>query len=94
VRRGLIAVICPLMQEESEGMEKGGVPPFDPDKPRYDLSTFWGRVLHFADVINPITLLASAEEIERSQRLIEDFRTKRESVAVSRNHRGVFPYSA
>lgn len=46
------------------------VPPFRPEGPRYDMSTFIGRTLHFYSVNDPRTLLYTKEDMQRAQRLL------------------------
>ncbi|XP_062578380.1 sideroflexin-5-like [Saccostrea cucullata] len=52
-------------------------PPFKLGKPRYDQSTFDGRLRHFFDVIDPRTLFTSKEELQRSIKLLDDFAKNR-----------------
>ncbi|VEU21041.1 DEKNAAC101998 [Brettanomyces naardenensis] len=41
---------------------------------RYDLSTFTGRVKHCAEISDPTMLLSTKEDIQKSKRLIWDYR--------------------
>ncbi|KAF6766850.1 Tricarboxylate/iron carrier [Kalmanozyma brasiliensis GHG001] len=43
---------------------------------RYDLSTFKGRLLHFASVTSPLTLLASTAELKSAQELVTNYESK------------------
>ncbi|CDR87392.1 uncharacterized protein SPSC_00518 [Sporisorium scitamineum] len=43
----------------------------DITKDRYDLTTFKGRLLHFASVTSPLTLLASNAELKGAQELVQ-----------------------
>lgn len=47
------------------------VPPFRRDGPRYDMSTFVGRMLHFYSVNDPRTLLFTDEETKSAERLLK-----------------------
>lgn len=42
-------------------------------KSQYDLSTYWGRIQHFARVTNPLTLLASRQELMKAEALVKDY---------------------
>ena len=44
------------------------------DAPRYDQSSFVGRVRHFCSVTNPINVLASNEELDRAKEIVEAYR--------------------
>lgn len=48
-------------------------PPFRLGKPRYDQSTFDGRLRHFFDVIDPRTLFTSEEKLKSCVKLLDDF---------------------
>jgi len=52
------------------------VPPFDLTKPYYDESTYVGRVKNILNKIDTRLLLVSDSELERSKKLLEDFKTK------------------
>ena len=41
---------------------------------RYDLSTYWGRVRHCAEICDPTMLLNTTSEIETAKRMIWDYR--------------------
>jgi sideroflexin-5 len=47
---------------------------FSIDKPRYNLSTYYGRLLHFFDVTSPLTLLKTDDEIRFAEAAINKFR--------------------
>lgn len=47
------------------------VPAFSRDEPRYDMSTFTGRMLHFYSVNDPRTLLFTDEETKAAERLLK-----------------------
>ncbi|KAI5844400.1 Tricarboxylate/iron carrier [Morchella snyderi] len=42
---------------------------------RYDLSTYWGRVLHSADLCDPRTLFTSSATLEGSKMLLTQYKT-------------------
>lgn len=48
----------------------------DITKDRYDLSTFSGRLQHFASVTSPLTLLASNSELKAAQELVSAYESK------------------
>lgn len=48
----------------------------DITKSRYDLSTFKGRLLHFATVTSPLTLLASNAELRAAQELVSSYESR------------------
>lgn len=49
---------------------------------RYDLTTYWGRVQHFAEVSSPLLLFHSNETIRRAQQALRDYESgKREKSA-------------
>lgn len=46
-------------------------------KPRYDQSTFWGRLQHFMKVTDPRTLLINDAQLKESQNMVAEYqRTK------------------
>eukprot|EP00752_Nemacystus_decipiens_P003535 g3261.t1 len=47
------------------------IPPFSRDSPRYDMSTFTGRMLHFYSVNDPRTLLFTGEDAKAAERLLK-----------------------
>ncbi|SNX86082.1 related to Probable mitochondrial transport protein FSF1 [Melanopsichium pennsylvanicum] len=48
----------------------------DITKSRYDLTTFKGRLMHFASVTSPLTLLASNAELKSAQELVTSYEAK------------------
>lgn len=44
---------------------------------RYDQSTYWGRVQHFFDMVDPSLLLVSDEKLKKSLQLLEDFKNNK-----------------
>lgn len=48
-------------------------PPFVLGKPRFDQSTFQGRLRHFVDIVDPRTLFTSERKLESSVQLLRDF---------------------
>eukprot|EP00002_Diphylleia_rotans_P037839 TRINITY_DN8504_c0_g1_i2.p1 TRINITY_DN8504_c0_g1~~TRINITY_DN8504_c0_g1_i2.p1 ORF type:complete len:209 (-),score=36.24 TRINITY_DN8504_c0_g1_i2:70-696(-) len=53
------------------------VPPFSLDKPRYDQTSYWGRVRHFLGVVDPTTLFASEQRIVDAVKMLDDFKNNR-----------------
>ncbi|CAF1551990.1 unnamed protein product [Rotaria magnacalcarata] len=51
-------------------------PPFELGKSRYDLDTYWGRFLHFVNVIDPRTLFVSNTKLNECRQLLEQYKTK------------------
>ncbi|BFZ07169.1 hypothetical protein BsWGS_10208 [Bradybaena similaris] len=49
-------------------------PPFQLNQPRFDQSTFRGRLRHFLDVIDPRTLLTSSKQLDDAVKLLADFK--------------------
>ncbi|XP_041371145.1 sideroflexin-5-like isoform X2 [Gigantopelta aegis] len=49
-------------------------PPFSLDKPRFDQSTFSGRLKHFLNVIDPRTLLTTQSQLEAAIKLLDDYK--------------------
>lgn len=47
------------------------VPPFRLTGPRYDMSTFVGRTLHFYSVNDPLTLLTTKEDMQKAEKLLQ-----------------------
>ncbi|CAM9795234.1 unnamed protein product [Choristocarpus tenellus] len=52
----------------SEAME---VPPFSTEKPRYNMTTFVGRTLHFYSINDPRTLLNTPADVKVAERLLQ-----------------------
>lgn len=50
------------------------LPRVDIDKPKYDQSTYFGRVRHFFLVTNPLNLLAKDEELDAARQTVERYR--------------------
>ncbi|XP_064573355.1 sideroflexin-2 isoform X1 [Zonotrichia leucophrys gambelii] len=49
-------------------------PSFDIDSPRWDQSTFVGRLKHFLNITDPRTVLVSEEELDQAKALVESCR--------------------
>ncbi|XP_054132670.1 sideroflexin-2 isoform X1 [Melozone crissalis] len=49
-------------------------PSFDIDSPRWDQSTFMGRLKHFLNITDPRTVLVSEEELDQAKALVESCR--------------------
>lgn len=41
---------------------------------RYDVSTYWGRVKHCAEILDPLMLLNTLSDIEKAKRTVWDFK--------------------
>lgn len=48
--------------------------PINIDEPRYDQNTYMGRAKHFFVTTNPLNILASNAQLERSKEIVESFR--------------------
>mmetsp|Transcript_3795 Transcript_3795/g.11727 ORF Transcript_3795/g.11727 Transcript_3795/m.11727 type:complete len:332 (-) Transcript_3795:34-1029(-) len=62
------------MSSSSSAPVRDGNTEFWLDAPRYDQSTFAGRLRHFLNVIDPLTLFTSKEKLESSLQLLEDWK--------------------
>ncbi|CAF1315386.1 unnamed protein product [Adineta steineri] len=51
-------------------------PPFELGKSRYDLNTYWGRFLHFMNIIDPRTLLVNDKKLNECRQLLEQYESK------------------
>ncbi|KAL1925593.1 uncharacterized protein VTP21DRAFT_476 [Calcarisporiella thermophila] len=49
----------------------------DLTRPRYDQSSYWGRLLHFMDVTDPRTLFVSSRRLAEAKQLMDDYRAGR-----------------
>ncbi|CAH0697111.1 unnamed protein product [Spodoptera exigua] len=48
--------------------------PIDLSKPKWDQSTYMGRVKHFLLITNPLNCLASDEDLDMAKRVVEEYR--------------------
>ena len=48
--------------------------PINIDKPRWDQTTYEGRVRHFFTTTNPINLLCSADQLETAKEIVTKYR--------------------
>ncbi|KAL2077485.1 hypothetical protein ACEWY4_026989 [Coilia grayii] len=55
--------------------ESAACPPFQLGRPRYDQSTFLGRLKHFIDIIDPSTLFVSESRLTECVKLLDDFKS-------------------
>ncbi|XP_031443435.1 sideroflexin-5-like [Clupea harengus] len=54
--------------------ESAACPPFQLGRPRYDQSSFLGRLKHFIDIIDPSTLFVSEGRLNECVKLLDDFK--------------------
>ncbi|XP_030562679.1 sideroflexin-1-3 [Drosophila novamexicana] len=54
------------------------IPRVDIDRPKYDQSTYLGRVKHFILVTNPLNVFASNAELERARQIVIKYRAGKE----------------
>eukprot|EP00455_Lapot_gusevi_P037079 TRINITY_DN4134_c0_g1_i4.p1 TRINITY_DN4134_c0_g1~~TRINITY_DN4134_c0_g1_i4.p1 ORF type:complete len:341 (-),score=121.76 TRINITY_DN4134_c0_g1_i4:261-1220(-) len=52
-------------------------PPFSLDKPRFDQSTYIGRLKHMLQITNPLTLLTTDTQLQQSIELLKAFEEKK-----------------
>ncbi|XP_060072870.1 sideroflexin-5-like [Ylistrum balloti] len=52
-------------------------PPFELQKSRFDQGTFYGRLRHFLDVIDPSTLLTTESKLNECIQLLDDYKNKK-----------------
>lgn len=50
------------------------MPPFTMDAPKYDQSSFYGRLMGMYDYIDPRTLLLTSEDLKKSQAALEQYK--------------------
>ncbi|XP_033756892.1 sideroflexin-5-like [Pecten maximus] len=55
---------------------KSKFPPFELQKSRFDQDTFYGRLRHFLDVIDPSTLFTSESKLNECKQLLDDYKNK------------------
>jgi hypothetical protein len=55
-------------------MFSGNVPEFSLTKSRYDLSTYYGRFLHFVSITDPSTLFYTNEEILNAKDVLDNYK--------------------
>ncbi|KAK3758994.1 hypothetical protein RRG08_005620 [Elysia crispata] len=53
---------------------EGQYPPFQLNKPRFDQTSFNGRLRHFLDVIDPRTLLTTSKQLEDAISLLDKYK--------------------
>lgn len=68
-------VLCSPQQARTESASAGGVPPFTMDKPKFDQSTFYGRLMGMYDYIDPRTLLLTSDELKKSQDALKVYKS-------------------
>ncbi|XP_068182125.1 sideroflexin-5b isoform X2 [Antennarius striatus] len=54
--------------------ESGSYPAFQLGRPRYDQSSFLGRLRHFIDIIDPSTLFVSEKKLTGCIKLLDDYK--------------------
>ncbi|XP_041930398.1 sideroflexin-5-like [Alosa sapidissima] len=54
--------------------EPAACPPFQLGRPRYDQSSFLGRLKHFIDIIDPSTLFVSEGRLNECVKLLDDYK--------------------
>ena len=61
----------------TEDAESAAVPPMpevDLSKPRYDQSTYEGRLRHFLETTNPLNVFASNKRLDEAAALVEQYK--------------------
>ena len=46
-------------------------PKFNPEEPRFNQGTYWGRAKHFFVTTNPVNILATQEQLEEAKDLLD-----------------------
>ncbi|XP_014902719.1 sideroflexin-5b isoform X2 [Poecilia latipinna] len=54
--------------------ESAACPAFQLGRPRYDQSSFFGRLRHFVDIIDPSTLFVSEKKLKECIKLLDDYK--------------------
>ncbi|XP_014855806.1 PREDICTED: sideroflexin-5-like isoform X1 [Poecilia mexicana] len=54
--------------------ESAACPAFQLGRPRYDQSSFFGRLRHFVDIIDPSTLFVSEKKLKECIQLLDDYK--------------------
>ncbi|KAM4733163.1 sideroflexin-5b isoform 2-T2 [Anableps anableps] len=54
--------------------ESAACPAFQLGRPRYDQTSFLGRLRHFLDIIDPSTLFVSEKELKECVKLLDDYK--------------------
>jgi len=60
-----------------EDADAVGVPPLpkvDLNKPRYDQSTYIGRLRHFTETTNPLNVFATNRRLDKAAALVKQYR--------------------
>lgn len=55
---------------------RDAVPKFSLDKPRYDQSTFLGRLKTMMTIVNPMMLFVTDEKLQKAQELLQQFKVE------------------
>nr|XP_006013348.2 PREDICTED: sideroflexin-5 [Latimeria chalumnae] len=54
--------------------DNAGYPPFKLGEPRFDQATFYGRLRHYLDIIDPRTLFTTENRLREVVKLLEDYK--------------------
>lgn len=60
-----------MSPSQGETSSAANEPPFDPHGCRFDTSTYAGRVAHFYEMVSPLTLFTTADELEAALQLLK-----------------------
>jgi tricarboxylate carrier len=73
---------CKILSEEEQYLS-AMAKRLDLDSPRYDQSTYEGRVKHFFSTTNPLNVLASDAQLEQAKKIVLDYKAGKEDGKLS-----------
>lgn len=64
----------PPITEDAEAAAVTPLPKVDLSKPRYDQSTYEGRLRHFLETTNPLNVFASNKRLDEAATLVKQYK--------------------